>query len=228
MDGRALGGNEGGLLNSGAMEPPEQRKRDRMLGGMREIGRGMVQKGEKLLSGLGGGGGGSGKFNYDKDVHPQLWKSWDVVSNGGTFGTLGNFGPWHWEERVTVNDVVSEVCCLAPLRIGGIGVRGSSVGNPGWDQVCGLWSPKDNRLTVFGGKGNRVGCTSIGMGEALKGGRYSNVGKWNELVTRSLLMNGGRTGRSGKFKGKITCMEVLPSRRMVLVGDDRGDVSVVV
>jgi hypothetical protein len=217
-----------------------------VLGGMREIGRGMVREigrgvdklgGEKLLSGLRGLGGkslGLGKFYYDKDVHPQLWRSWEAVMSGGggtTTATTSNIsGNWNWEERVTVNDAVGEVCVVAPARIGGIGMRGGSVGISGWDQVTGLWTSKDNVLTVFGGKGNRVGVTSINLTRNSSPLNSSSGGNWSEMVTRSLLLTGGRgsSNKSGKFKGKITSMAVLKSRRMVLVGDDRGDVNVVV
>ena len=202
------------------------------LHGMREMGREMARLGaEKLLSGLSGRDAGfvvaAGKqqsmlkFTYEKDIHPYLFQSWEFAS----FTSDRRFG---WEERVAVDGVVGEVCTVAPARVGGVGMRGSTVASPGWDHVTGLWSPNDGVMTVFGGKGNRVGVTSIKTGGG--GGGGGGGRQWSEMVTRSVLVTGGRGsgGRTGKMRGKITSMEVLRTRRMVLVGDSRGVVSVVV
>ena len=168
-----------------------------------------------------------GKFNYDRDVHPHLFKSWDVITSGTHNGTYNNR---KWEEQIAVNDVVGDVCSIAPIRIGGIGVRGSTVNNPGWERAVGLWSPNDTTLTVFGSKRNRIGVSSIDLSTNVSTNGKIKRTNWNELITRSVLITGGRGsgGRTGKLRGKITCMEVLDMRRMVLVGDDRGVVSVVV
>ncbi|KAJ2946109.1 hypothetical protein O0L34_g5031 [Tuta absoluta] len=94
----------------------------------------------------------------------------------------------------------------------------------GLDQVTALWRPDDGELIAhLKGSTEPVHCLSVYYSELISGTTNNRIGVHTSLDTEASFSS--TKLRSDTFKGVLTCMSVLPLNRLLLLGSDNGNIS---
>ncbi|CAH0719552.1 unnamed protein product, partial [Brenthis ino] len=94
----------------------------------------------------------------------------------------------------------------------------------GLDQVTALWRADDGELIAhLKGSTEPVHCLSVYYNELISGTTNNRIGVHTSLDQDASFSS--TKLRSDTFKGVLTCMSVLPLNRLLLLGSDNGNIS---
>ncbi|XP_049868952.1 WD repeat-containing protein 81 [Pectinophora gossypiella] len=94
----------------------------------------------------------------------------------------------------------------------------------GLDQVTALWRPDDGELIAhLKGSTEPVHCLSVYYNELISGTTNNRIGVHTSLEPDASFSS--TKLRSDTFKGVLTCMAVLPLNRLLLLGGDNGNIT---
>lgn len=94
----------------------------------------------------------------------------------------------------------------------------------GLDQITALWRPDDGELIAhLKGSTEPVHCLSVYYNELISGTTNNRIGVHTSLDQDASFSS--TKLRSDTFKGVLTCMSVLPLNRLLLLGSDNGNIS---
>ncbi|CAK1547015.1 unnamed protein product [Leptosia nina] len=94
----------------------------------------------------------------------------------------------------------------------------------GLDQVTALWKVEDGELIAhLKGITEPVHCLSVYYNELISGTTNNRIGVHTSLDQEASFSS--TKLRSDTFKGVLTCMSVLPLNRLLLLGSDNGNIS---